>query len=130
MRTRLFGVLLGAVIAAISASAPALAETVSLLSVQSGHSVLLQTPGLSRVAVGDGRIAGVLPIGTSQLVVNGKAPGHTTVFVWLGSHRETYEVTVTEQTMDDLAQMLRTSIDNSSVQVVSFGNSVVVRGTV
>ena len=130
MRTRLFGVLLGAVIAAISASAPALAETVSLLSVQSGHSVLLQTPGLSRVAVGDGRIAGVLPIGTSQLVVNGKAPGHTTVFVWLGGHRETYEVTVTEQTVDDLAQMLRTSIGNPSVQVVSFGNSVVVRGTV
>ncbi len=130
MRTRLFGVLLAAALAAFGATAPALAETVSLLSVQSGHSVLLQTPGLSRVAVGDGRIAGVLPIGTAQLVVNGKAPGHTTVFVWLGGHREAYEVTVTEQNMDDLAQMLRTSIDDPSVQVVSFRNSVVVRGTV
>jgi Flp pilus assembly secretin CpaC len=130
MRTRLFGMLLGTLIAALAAPAPAPAETVSLLSVQSGHSVLLQTPGLARVAVGDGRIAGVLPIGTSQLVVNGKAPGHTTVFVWLGGHRETYEVTVTEQNMDDLAQMLRTSIDEPGVQVVSFRDSVVVRGTV
>src|SRR5690242_8127473 len=120
MRTRLFGVVLAAVIAALGATAPALAETVSLLSVQSGHSVLLQTPGLARVAVGDGRIAGVLPIGTSQLVVNGKAPGHTTVFVWLGGHRMTYEVTVSEQNMDDLAQMLRTSIDEPGVQVESF----------
>jgi Flp pilus assembly secretin CpaC len=130
MRTRLYGVLLGAVIAALSVSTSALAETVSLLSVQSGHSVLVQTPGLSRVAVGDGRIAGVLPIGTSQLVVNGKAPGRTTVFVWRGGHRETYEITVSEQNMDDLAQMLRTSIDDSAVQVVSFRNSVVVRGVV
>ncbi|HET9097167.1 MAG TPA: pilus assembly protein N-terminal domain-containing protein [Candidatus Baltobacteraceae bacterium] len=130
MRTRLFGLLLGTALAVLTASAPAPAETVSLLSVQSGHSVLLQTPGLVRVAVGDGRIAGVLPIGTSQLVINGKAPGHTTVFVWLGGHRETYEITVTEQTMDDLAQMLRTAIDDEGVQVVSFRNSIVVRGTV
>ncbi len=105
-------------------------QTVALLSVQSGHSVLLQTPGLARVAVGDGRIAGVLPIGTAQLVINGKAPGHTTVFVWESGRRATYEVTVTEQTMDDLAQMLRTSIEEPSVQIVSFRNSVVVRGTV
>jgi Flp pilus assembly secretin CpaC len=91
----------------------------------------LQTRGLSRVAVGDSRIAGVLPIGTSQLVVNGKAPGRTTVFVWEnGVRKMTYDVTVTEQTMDDLAQMLRTSIDEPAVQVVSFRDSVVVRGTV
>jgi Flp pilus assembly secretin CpaC len=119
-----------AAVAAMSATAPALAQTESLLSVQSGHSVLLQTPGLIRVAVGDGRIAGVLPIGTSQLVVNGKAPGHTTVFVWLGGRRETYEVTVTEQSMDDLASMLRSSLDEPGVQVVSFRDSVVVRGVV
>src|SRR5579884_3864233 len=122
MRTRLVGMLFTAAIAALSVTAPAAAQAESLLSVQSGHSVLLQTPGLVRVAVGDGRIAGVLPIGTSQLVVNGKAPGHTTVFVWLGGHRETYEVTVKEQTMDELAQMLRTSIDEPGVQVVSFRN--------
>ncbi len=130
MRNRLFGLLVASAFAVLTTAAPASAETVSLLSVQSGHSVLLQTPGLARVAVGDGRIAGVLPIGTSQLVVNGKTPGHTTVFVWLGGHRETYDVTVTEQTMDDLAQMLRTSIDEPGVQVVSFRDSVVVRGTV
>lgn len=130
MRTRLFGMLAGTVLAAAALTAPAPAESVSILSVQSGHSIVLRTPGLVRVAVGDSRIAGVLPIGTTQLVVNGKAPGETTVFVWMGGHRETYEVTVTEQTMDDLAQMLRSSIDDPGVQVVSFRNSVVVRGTV
>ena len=106
------------------------ADVVSLLSVQSGHSVVMQTPGLSRVAVGDARIAGVLPIGTSQLVINGKGPGHTTVFVWEGSRRVTYEVTVTEQNIDDLAQMIRSSIDEPNVQVLGFRDSVVLRGTV
>jgi Flp pilus assembly secretin CpaC len=130
MRTWLTGLLAAAVVlTTLAAPAPA-AETVSLLSMESGHSVLLQTPGLVRVAVGDERIAGVLPIGTSELVINGKAPGHTTVFVWLSGHRETYEVTVTEQAATDLAQMLRTSIDDPAVQVVSFRDSVVVRGTV
>jgi len=132
MQTRIVGMFFGAALAVLVA-APARAsapETVSLLSVQSGHSVLIQTSGLTRVAVGDGRIAGVLPIGTSQLVVNGKAPGNTTVFVWEGRRRLTYEITVTEQNMDDLAQMLRTSLDLPGVQVMSFRNSVVVRGTV
>jgi pilus assembly protein CpaC len=110
---------------------PAQASTsVSLISLQSGHSVILQTPGVQRIAVGDGRIAGVVPVGSSQIVINGKSPGHTTVFVWMPSGRATYEITVTEQEMDDLAQMLRTSIDDPNVQVVSFSHSIVVRGTV
>ncbi len=106
------------------------AERISLVSLQSGHSVILRTPGVQRVAVGDGRIAGVVPVGSSQLVINGKAPGHTTVFVWMPSGRSTYEVTVTAQDVDDLAQMLRTSVEDPNVEIVSFGHSVVVRGTV
>lgn len=131
MFNRLLALAFAAVLTAAAVPLPVnAADTVSLLSVQSGHSVVLQTPGVSRVAVGDARIAGVLPIGTSQLVINGKAPGNTTVFVWEAGRRVTYEVTVTEQNMDDLAQMLRSSIDEHNVQVISFRNSVVVRGTV
>jgi len=127
----LFGIAGVLALAALTAGpAAAQPETVQLLSVQSGHSVLLQTPGLTRVAVGDGRIAGVVPIGSAQLVINGKAPGHTTVFIWEAGRRATYEVTVTEQEVDQIAQMLRTSIDEPRVQVVSFNRSVVVRGTV
>ena len=111
-------------------AAPVSADQITLLSVQSGHSVLLKAEGLTRVAVGDGRIAGVVPVGTSQVVVNGKAPGHTTIFIWAGGRRVTYEVTVTEQQLDDLAQMLRSAISAPGVQVVSFDHSIVVRGTV
>jgi pilus assembly protein CpaC len=130
MHKPLVGMLAGVALATTLGAPAHASQPVSLLSVQSGHSVLLQTPGINRVAVGDSHIAGVLPIGTSQLVVNGKAPGQTTIFVWESGRRVDYEVTVTEQNVDDLAQMLRTSIQEPGVQIVGFHNSVVVRGTV
>jgi len=122
-------VVLGCAPAALPAAARSI-QAASLLSVQSGHSVLLRTSGLSRVAVGDGRIAGVVPIGVTQLVVNGKAPGHTTIFVWASGRLSTYEVTVTEQQVDELSQMVRSSIPFPNVDVVSFNRSLVVRGSV
>ena len=121
----------GAIVLGLSLYArPVFADQVTLLSIQSGHSVVLRAEGLTRVAVGDGRIAGVVPVGTSQVVINGKTAGHTTVYIWAGGRREIYEVTVTEQQLDDLAQMLRSAIPEPSVQVVSFDHSIVVRGTV
>ena len=121
----------GAIVLGLSLYArPVFADQVTLLSIQSGHSVVLRAEGLTRVAVGDGRIAGVVPVGTSQVVINGKTGGHTTVYIWAGGRREVYEVTVTEQQLDDLAQMLRSAISEPSVQVVNFDHSIVVRGTV
>ncbi len=109
---------------------PAAADGIQILSIQTGHSVILNAPGLSRIAVGDGRIAGVVPVGTSQLVVNGKTTGHTTIFVWMGVTRVTYEVTVTEQSFDDIAKTLRTALNEPHVQVVAFNSNLIVRGTV
>ena len=108
---------------------PALADT-TILSIQSGHSLTINADGLTRVAVGDGRIAGVVPIGNSQIIINGKSPGHTTVLVWAGDRRSSYEVTVTEQATDDIARMLRSAIQEPNVQIISFNDSVVIRGTV
>jgi pilus assembly protein CpaC len=113
-----------------SSSVPAAADAIQILSLQTGHSIILNADGLSRVAVGDGRIAGVVPIGTSQIVVNGKQPGHTTIFVWSGGSRTTYEVTVTEQSFDDIAKVLRAAINEPDVQVVAFNVNLIVRGTV
>ena len=119
-----------AALAVIWLAGPVSADQINLLSIQTGHSVILQTPGLTRVAVGDGKIAGIVPVGTSQVVVNGKAPGHTSVNVWANGRRITYEVTVTAQELDDVAQMLRSAISAPNVEVLSFDQSIVVRGTV
>ena len=118
------------VLAASANAVPVSADQISLVSIQSGHSIVLKAEGLTRVAVGDGRIAGAVPVGTSQVIVNGKEPGHTTIFIWAGGRKMTYELTVTEQALDDIAQMLRSAISEPNVQVVSFDHDIVVRGTV
>lgn len=129
-RTRMFMTSGLAALTLLSGSVPAAADSIQLLSIQTGHSVILNAGGLSRVAVGDGRIAGVVPVGTSQLVVNGKSTGHTTIFVWMGATRTTYEVTVTEQSFDDIAKVLRAAINEQNVQVVAFNSNLIVRGAV
>ena len=108
----------------------AVAQTGIPITLQSGHSVVLAVPGVNRVAVGDGRIAGVVPIGDSQILINGKTPGRTSVFIFSGGHRTAYEVTVTEQTLDEIGAMVRSAINVPTVNVVSFNHALVVRGSV
>ena len=103
---------------------------VKVLAIATGHSTVVNVDSLSRVAVGDAKIAGVVPIGTSQLVINGKHPGRTTIEVWAGGQRLAYDVTVVDQNVDSLAAMLRTTINEPSVTVVDFDHSLVARGTV
>ena len=109
---------------------PAVAQPLAAISLASGRSTTIDAPGLTRVAVGDGRIAGVVPLGTQQLIVNAKGPGHTTVIVWARDGRRDYDVTVTEQTLDDLAQMLRTTIDVPGVTVEPVGRALIVKGDI
>ena len=121
---------LAAVVAALAFVLPAWAQQIVPLSLASGRSVSLDAPGLTRVAVGDAKIAGVVPVGTQQVIVNGKAPGHTTVLVWDRSGMREYDVTVSEQTLDQIAQMLRSTINIPGVSVDEIGRALVVKGSV
>jgi pilus assembly protein CpaC len=131
-RTPHIGIAAGtALLGFLGSVSPSLAaDPISVLSVQSGHSIVVNADGLTRVAVGDSRIAGVVPIGTSQIVINGKTPGHTTVLVWENGRHVSYEVTVTEQSVDDIARVVRSAINLPDIQILSFGDNLVVRGTV
>ncbi len=117
--------------AVVFAPGPAPAQTqVHYLALQTGHSLVLPVSDLRRVAVGDADCLGVVAIGRSQLVLNGKSPGRTSVFVWSGDQRSTYEVIVSSQMADGVSEMLRAAISEPDVQVVSFGRAVIVRGNV
>lgn len=117
---------------ALLSMSPAWADSppIRVLAITSGHSTVVRINGISRIAVGDEKIAGVVPIGTSQIVINGKHAGRTTIEVWAASGRVSYDVTVVDQTVDSLATMLRTTINEPSVDVVDFDHSIVARGTV
>jgi Flp pilus assembly secretin CpaC len=101
-----------------------------VIRLQSGHSTLMHISGITRVAIGDGHIAGVVPIGTSQLIINGKDPGTTSLFVWAGGTRLTYVVSVTDEFLDNFAQMIQAALNNPGIRVTSYGTNILVSGTV
>ncbi|HEY0613555.1 MAG TPA: pilus assembly protein N-terminal domain-containing protein [Candidatus Elarobacter sp.] len=118
------------IVASVAIAAPAFAQPIAAISLPSGRSTTIDAPGLTRVAVGDGRIAGVVPVGTQQVIINAKGPGHTTVLVWTTTGRHEYDVTVTEQTLDDLASMLRGTLGDPAIAVEPIGRALIVRGDV
>lgn len=128
----LLRVLLCLTIAGAGVAAPlcARAQASALLSLRTGQSIVVQAPGLTRVAVGDGKIAGVVPAGAHEVLVNGKSAGRTTLFVWTGTGRRDYTILVTEQALDDLRRMVASAISIPGVHVDEFANSIVVNGSV
>jgi pilus assembly protein CpaC len=102
----------------------------AVVTVQTGQSILMSTPGLTRVAVGDAKIAGVVPVGTAEIVVNGKSAGRTTLFVWTTTGRTDFVVAVSEAALDDLRRVLQSAIDMPGVRVDELGDTLVVGGAV
>ena len=100
------------------------------VTLRTGQSVLVATPRLTRVAVGDGKIAGVLAIGNSEIVINGRSAGRTTLLVWMNGSRRTFDVTVTEQSLASLRAMLEGAIADPGVHVDAYDRSIVLNGTV
>jgi len=119
-----------AAVAVAAAPLSAFAEASIPMTMRTGQSLIVATPQLSRVAIGDGRIAGVTPVGNSEIVVSGRTAGRTSLLVWTGAGRRTYDVTVTEQSLGNLRQMLQGAIADPDIHVNEFDRSLVITGTV
>ncbi|GAC1448715.1 MAG: hypothetical protein PVSMB8_07790 [Vulcanimicrobiaceae bacterium] len=107
----------------------ATAQNSHLLSLSVGSSKTVSAPGMTRIAVGDGAIAGVVPAG-DQLVINAKAPGRTTVAVWMRSGRQDYDIVVTDSTLDTVEQVVRQTLDLPGIAVSQAPGTILVTGTV
>ncbi|NOJ98393.1 BON domain-containing protein [Corallococcus coralloides] len=112
---------LGALVSLV-ASAPALAQEGSSVSLGVGTQKVLTIPGLSRVALGDPSIAEVKTLGTGQLLVTGNAEGKTTLLVWKSSgQRISYLVTVRKQDPNEVISEIKRllgEIEGVSVRMV------------
>ncbi|GEM_PF-87503 len=70
-------------------------DRAGFVSLEEGAGRLLAVDGLVRVAVADPRVLGVVPVSDRELLVTGRAPGRTTMYVWDGANRaRAYEVQV------------------------------------
>ncbi len=107
-----------------------MAATPTALSLATGQSVVLPAAELVRVAVGDGKIAGVVPIGTREVLVNGKASGTTTLFLWTRDGRRDYVVTVIDQGLTTLRRMISAAIVVPGVHIDAIDRTLVATGAV
>jgi Flp pilus assembly secretin CpaC len=101
-----------------------------ILSIATGHSLILHGHGISKVAIGDGRIAAAVPLDSSKVLVNPKTAGDTTIFLWDLDGQHTYELTVTDARLDHVVGLLRTAIDAPGVTVSAYGSTIFVNGKV
>ena len=113
-------------------------DTANDLSIIVGKSALVDfTKPVTRVAVGLADIAEATAVSPTEVMVNGKAPGNTSLIVWeQGGERQFFNVTVhpsraaAEDTLTSIRRELRAALPGQNITVASENNLVFLRGTV
>jgi pilus assembly protein CpaC len=108
------------------------------LFVAVGKSVLVDSARqIVRVAIGSGEIAEATAVSPSEIMVNGKTHGETTLIIWgVGGGRQFFNVkvgasnVVANDSMDSLRRELRTELPGQSLKVSSENGLIFLRGTV
>jgi pilus assembly protein CpaC len=122
---------------------PAAAETTyedstNELSVTVGKSVLVDcAQPIQRVAVGIGDIAEASAISPTEIMVDGKAAGETSLIIWdIHGGRQFFNVTVRAQpavtgdSLDAVRRELRAELPGQTIRVTYSNGSIYLRGTV
>lgn len=108
------------------------------LSVTVGKTALVDfARPVVRVAIGLGDIAEATAVSPSEVLVNGKAPGNTSMIVWeQGGERQFFNVTVhpshsaADYSLTSLRRELKIAIPGQNIAVSSENNLIFLRGTV
>jgi pilus assembly protein CpaC len=128
--------------AATAAQPPAAESTyedsTNELSVTVGKSVLVDcAQPIQRVAIGLGDIAEASAISPTEIMVDGKAAGETSLIIWdIHGGRQFFNVTVRQQatvtgdSLDAIRRELRAELPGQSIRVSYSNNSIFLRGTV
>lgn len=124
--------------ASVRGSAVERQDTTNDLSVVAGRSILLDcAQPVERVAVGLGGIAEATVISPQEIMINGKAPGETSVILWeRGGLREFLNVTVraslsvANERLDSVRRELKKQLPGQEFKVSAENGSVFLSGTV
>jgi pilus assembly protein CpaC len=139
-----FGICLGSALQAQTTTAPpqpaapSAQDATNDLFVATDKTVVLDVSRpVSRVAVGLGEIVEATAVSPTEVLVNGKAPGETSLIVWeQGGGRQFFNVTVRPGTgeetdrLEGLRRELRTELPGQPVRVTSENGLIFLRGTV
>jgi pilus assembly protein CpaC len=113
-------------------------DTANDLSITVGKSALVDfTKPVIRVAVGLGDVAEATAVSPTEVMVNGRAPGNTSLIVWeQGGERQFFNVTVhpsraaSDDTLTSLRRELKIALPGQNITIASENNLVFLRGTV
>src|SRR5947209_20374077 len=95
-----------------------------------GRGELLQFPDdTSRVSVSDPTIADAIVVSAHDVVLNGKAPGNTTVMIWHGDKVSPYNITV-EPDLTEIQKQLRATFPSEQIEVSSSKDALLLTGVV
>jgi pilus assembly protein CpaC len=108
------------------------------LLVAVGKSVLLDCARpVERIVVGTGDLAEATAVSPTEILINGKAPGETTLIVWqTGGARQFFNVkvrannSVTNDRMEALRRELRVELPGQTLRITSEEGFIFLRGTV
>ena len=128
----------GAQAAAPAGRVPSTPDSANDLSVVVGKSVLLDCAHpVERVAVGLGGIAEAMAVSPVEIMVNGKAPGETSLILWeKGGNREFFNVSVragggtANDHLEVIRRVLNRELPGQAVKVTGDNGSIFLSGTV
>lgn len=119
-------------VALIVWTVPVAAAGAQSIVVGVGSSRIITGSGIKQVAVSDPAVVDVQPVTSSEVLMIGKAPGLTQVFVWDRSGRREYEVTVTSAKagVESFAKAIQAEIAIAGVTAQVAGDKVLLKGEV
>ena len=132
--TRVGEPLAGLLIAAagLFAQAP---DRVSAVALCPGKSLVIDSPGeIRRVAVGNPEVAEIIGVSLTEILLNGKHPGETSVVVWTrDGKRAQYDIVVSARDQDRLGGLRRElarELEGQTIEVSMEKDTIFLRGTV
>jgi pilus assembly protein CpaC len=113
-------------------------DSTNEVAVAVGKTLLIDTARpISRVAIGLGEVAEATAVTPTEIMVNGKAPGETSLIIWDNrGGRQFFNITVrpssavTTDNLDSIRRELSLELPGQPLKVTSENNMVFLRGTV
>ncbi|MCE5197651.1 MAG: pilus assembly protein N-terminal domain-containing protein [Armatimonadota bacterium] len=95
-----------------------------------GGSDIIKGNGITRAAVTNPAIADIVPVSTTEVLVNAKGEGATTIRIWDKSGVTTYKLTVSKPSIsdDEIAATIAKQIGVDSIKVKVAGSAVILDG--
>ena len=112
--------------------APADPDFANDIFVTVGKAIVLDlAQPITRILIGFGDFAEAVPVNPTQVVINGKAPGETTMILWdKRGGRQFFNITVRSSALEAVRRQLWAELPGQHLNVTMEGPNVYLRGTV